>query len=92
MHLFTDAVVLFAKGQQLGEFVLKLGDAVAQGDQLALGEGDGLSVVGVGHRQVGQQGRVLVEEFGVCLQELDDVGSFHGVGPGWKWAWRFREA
>ena len=82
MHLLADGIVLLAKRQQLGEFVFQLGNAVTQGDQLTLGEGDGLPVVWMGHRQVGQQGRVPVEEIGVFLQKLDDVGRIHGVGPG----------
>jgi hypothetical protein len=80
VHLVADGVVFFAEFEEFGELVFKLGDPLPQGDQLAFGERDGLAVVRMGHRQVGQQGRVVVEEFGIGLQELDDVGSIHGVG------------
>jgi hypothetical protein len=82
MHFLADGVILLAEGQQLGELIFQLGNAVAQGNQLPLGKGDCLSVVRMGHRQVGQQGRVPVEEIGVFLQELDDVGRIHGGAEG----------
>jgi hypothetical protein len=80
VHLVADGVVFLAEFEEFGELVLELGDPLAHRDQLPLGEGDGLARVGVGHRQFGQQGRVVVEESRVGLQELDDVGSFHGDG------------
>src|SRR5208282_6480084 len=81
MQLLADGIVFAAELDEFLQLGFQLQVLLAQGDDLALGDGNRTASVRMRHEDLGEQIRVLLEEARVLLQIVGDRARIHLTIP-----------